>query len=367
MLTNSDVSLIADIAGVSNECQSVEEFAGAVLDPMNVLFGSRSSLFYTFSGADQGSSLSDCFPSNVDPFYCHLYQQNYFKHDPCYQLFSRRVGEGSFTAVSTNQAVDHEYGYVNSAYYEDFLRPQHIHKSLIFSVGYQKQLLGLFGFHRSVQADHYTTTDHLKAQLLALQFSLALKGIACANKSHATNEALKSLMEQASVCGYLAIGQEGKILSSAINDGLLRDADTPEQFWQKLVRCLPPAACEFVTQALKGNAADVDIMDVPADPEKHMPSMLLRCHPYAQAGSPHLTVMFLSEDGEHGISTAKLDAFALTKRQREIVRCLAAGMHNALIAHELGISPKTLENHLTAIYKKTGCHNRASLLHALQR
>jgi DNA-binding NarL/FixJ family response regulator len=49
---------------------------------------------------------------------------------------------------------------------------------------------------------------------------------------------------------------------------------------------------------------------------------------------------------------------ALTKRQQEIVRCLAQGMTNKEIARKLRISDKTVKSHLQQIYARLGVHGR---------
>ncbi len=48
----------------------------------------------------------------------------------------------------------------------------------------------------------------------------------------------------------------------------------------------------------------------------------------------------------------------LTKRQREILRLLQQGMDNQTIAHRISLSVKTVENHLTRIYRKLNVQSR---------
>jgi DNA-binding NarL/FixJ family response regulator len=49
---------------------------------------------------------------------------------------------------------------------------------------------------------------------------------------------------------------------------------------------------------------------------------------------------------------------ALTNRQREILRLLRQGFDNQTIAHEVGLSVKTVENHLTRIYRLLNVQSR---------
>lgn len=50
----------------------------------------------------------------------------------------------------------------------------------------------------------------------------------------------------------------------------------------------------------------------------------------------------------------------LTARQVQVLRLLALGMTNGEIAHELGLSEKTVAHHLTHIFNKTSSENRAA-------
>ena len=48
----------------------------------------------------------------------------------------------------------------------------------------------------------------------------------------------------------------------------------------------------------------------------------------------------------------------LTPQQFRVLLCLADGLLNKQIAHELGLADNTVKVHVTAILKKLGCHSR---------
>lgn len=52
----------------------------------------------------------------------------------------------------------------------------------------------------------------------------------------------------------------------------------------------------------------------------------------------------------------------LTKREREVLRLLAHGLHNNQIAATLGISVETIRTHVTNIFGKLGLHDRAEVV-----
>jgi DNA-binding NarL/FixJ family response regulator len=53
----------------------------------------------------------------------------------------------------------------------------------------------------------------------------------------------------------------------------------------------------------------------------------------------------------------------LTAREQEVVRLVARGMSNKLIASRLGISPRTVEGHLNHVFEKLGTTSRTELVH----
>ncbi len=57
----------------------------------------------------------------------------------------------------------------------------------------------------------------------------------------------------------------------------------------------------------------------------------------------------------------------LTARQREVLRCLARGLPNKLIARELQLSEGTVKAHLLAIYRALEVRNRTEAVIAAQR
>lgn len=60
----------------------------------------------------------------------------------------------------------------------------------------------------------------------------------------------------------------------------------------------------------------------------------------------------------NGYDTLSLDGISLTPRELEVIRLLAEGLPNKLIADQLGISDHTAKFHVNAILSKLGAHSR---------
>jgi DNA-binding NarL/FixJ family response regulator len=52
----------------------------------------------------------------------------------------------------------------------------------------------------------------------------------------------------------------------------------------------------------------------------------------------------------------------LTRREKDVLDALLDGLGNTAIAVRLGVSIKTVKNHLARIYDKLGAHTRAEVI-----
>lgn len=69
---------------------------------------------------------------------------------------------------------------------------------------------------------------------------------------------------------------------------------------------------------------------------------------------------------EHCVAQAAA-RFGLTRRQAQVLSCVADGATNARIATTLGISERTAESHVAAILSRSGAASRAELIANLLR
>jgi two-component system response regulator FixJ len=72
-----------------------------------------------------------------------------------------------------------------------------------------------------------------------------------------------------------------------------------------------------------------------------------------------LTRMANARQSQAGADQARLRIQALTPRERDTLARLADGLPNKVIAHELGISPRTVEIHRANLMEKLGCRSLA--------
>ncbi len=55
----------------------------------------------------------------------------------------------------------------------------------------------------------------------------------------------------------------------------------------------------------------------------------------------------------------------LSRRQRQVCAMLSEGLSTKIIAYKIGISPKTVEDHKTELFRKLGCTNAVQMVFML--
>jgi DNA-binding NarL/FixJ family response regulator len=61
-------------------------------------------------------------------------------------------------------------------------------------------------------------------------------------------------------------------------------------------------------------------------------------------------------------ATTRADRVGLTRRQREVLDLMAAGLSNSQIAERLYLTKKTVEHHVSAILQKVGAETRTQAI-----
>jgi DNA-binding NarL/FixJ family response regulator len=80
--------------------------------------------------------------------------------------------------------------------------------------------------------------------------------------------------------------------------------------------------------------------------------------------TPVVSETLLNAFLSNGMDREDVSAFnVLTERERVVIQLLAEGKGNKDVASSLGISPKTVESHRSAIMRKLGLHSIAEIVH----
>lgn len=95
----------------------------------------------------------------------------------------------------------------------------------------------------------------------------------------------------------------------------------------------------------------------------HVPTAAgwITLHGSLPEGPPGRVAVILQGTPEDTAAPLRLEAFALSTREREVATLVAQGLDTAAIAERLFISPYTVQDHCKAIFDKTGTGSRREL------
>jgi DNA-binding NarL/FixJ family response regulator len=117
------------------------------------------------------------------------------------------------------------------------------------------------------------------------------------------------------------------------------------------------------TRALGGGTSGYVLKE--AEPELLVAAIIAAAHGYAVSPRP-----IMHEMGRAGnpLSHHHQLLDGLSPREFEVLRDLADGMTTKMLANRLGISEKTVRNHIASMYAKLGLHDRSQLVrYAIQK
>jgi two-component system response regulator FixJ len=160
---------------------------------------------------------------------------------------------------------------------------------------------------------------------------------------------------------YDSAGQFLAAVDTAPAGVIVTDIRMPEMSGLELVRRLKSTGCAYPVIMITGHgdvplaveamkAGVVDFLEKPFDEDSLLAAIRTAQHP-AEA---------LNEDPERERVRAILDS--LSPREHEVLDGVVEGKLNKVIAHELGISPRTVEVYRANVMSKTGARGLSELI-----
>lgn len=186
-------------------------------------------------------------------------------------------------------------------------------------------------------------------------------------------EGIKMLAEAA---GDLAVVGSSATASGALGalgrvepDVILLDLDLGGEdglAWLPRISAAVPSARVLILTALRDRARDEEALRAGARGlvlKDAAPDVLLQAIRSIAAGALWFDprVLAAARPASSAPAAAK-PADSLTTREREIVSLVAEGLRNEEVGRRLGITEKTVRNHLTAVFQKLGVSGRLELV-----
>jgi len=360
-LASRDLAEILEVGRITLSCESQTELQTTSLKLLEKALSARSSLYFDISRDNSSWRFGHGLSRGVPEQGPELWHQHYYKQDPFVQAFLDAPGSKPPVVVSS-QILSHKK-LIATEFYADFLEPQSIYHILILGLVSSKGPIGLFGFHRPLDAAPFSKRDAEKACLLSPYLSAAVENTKRKEESRCFREAIDQMAYDSANRGVIILDRSNRPLYSNLRTAeLLRPDSASDDSKNQWTESIPDYITKFSTQVRSREKLSPDDLaphcyrfDTPA---KALSVEVRECRDGVQ-------VVYVSQDDCSNIRPDRLEKFGLTNRQRAIVHLLSTGMTNPEIADKLCISIRTVQNHLRSIYDKVDVHNRTSLVNRL--
>jgi len=159
---------------------------------------------------------------------------------------------------------------------------------------------------------------------------------------------LAALRDLAPGCVLVAAAMDGEDPTSLQRELRVRGCGFP------VIAVTPASDVAAAVRAMKAGASDVVTRP-------------LRCDDLREAVVAAIAMLTRSQAAESSIAQMRTRVDSLTRRELQVLDAMVRGAANKAIAHELGISPRTVEVHRAKVMGKLACRSLPELVHIAVR
>ena len=370
LLRSQDFKDILHIMTVISSSLDKDDFRQKLLDSFLRIFHMENSIFFL---ADQNSSLTDFMGKNIDEKYTKDFVNYYHRDDPFRLIQGRFHGN---KIISLENLVSYS-SFLDTEYYNDFLRPQKIYYKTVIYLKSGTELLGIIGLFRPKGFGNFSEKDVRMMKILTPYLCQALKNIDVFRRIQFENCIFK-MADQDSFSGLIILDDSMgpvymnkwakdfcKILAESHNGD--REPSNGEDSYPFIPHLLTED-CYHLQERIKPNSFDI----IPLPISRIL--KLSECRKYSLCSqiltkemNPANRAFYMVKIDELTrqvtLNTAALERdFGLTKREIEILVNIFNGLKNAEIAEKLYISEITVKKHLQHIFEKIAVSSRTALI-----
>jgi DNA-binding CsgD family transcriptional regulator len=346
----------ASVSSAILGCDDLAAVPAQVLDPLRRLLDAQGAVFLQFRHDAHGNPVvGESAYIGPHPESVREYAAGRFTEDP---IFRPVMESAALWHGAADPLLCHLRGSVasraleTSRYFRTFMRPHEFGDviAMVIPIELDGPQMICIGIHRALGKPAFEAVHGAALGSIARPLKLALRGV-CADAALAERRAvLTTLTERDQGPEYAVFDQHVRLLGSSRGLGALLSpggAHAPEAFATvgaaiRELRASERAASEVALP--NGRRAELAAA-VAGTGARYV--LTLGNAPRAAAPAP------APPDAELGV---------LTGRERDVAVWVSRGLRNVQVAAELGISVRTVENHLRAIYDKLGVRSRAELV-----
>lgn len=370
-LGSQDFKNILNIITIIDTYLGKDVFYQKLLDSLSKIFHMEKSVFFL---PDENSKPTNLMGENIEEKYLREFKKYYYIYDPF------KLVQGFFHGnriIRLEDLVPYS-SFLNSEYYNDFLRPQKIFYKTVAYLKYGRDLLGIVGFFRSKELGNFSEKDFKMIEILIPYLSQGLKNIELFGKIQLENSIFRMVDKNLS-SGIIVFDDSMRLIhiNSKAEDfckfmsGMEYDAKHQKASYSKKYYLLIPYVVKEDCYRLKEQMKNgLNINPLPLYKIFKMSSFRkysICSQVITKEMNPENQLFYMSKIDEL-IPYVTLDMktlendFNLSKREIEILENLFNGLKNTEIAEKLFITEITVKTHLQHIFEKTGVNSRTTLI-----
>jgi DNA-binding CsgD family transcriptional regulator/PAS domain-containing protein len=314
--------------------------------------------------------------ARIDPKAQDAYFQYYFQTNPFVRLGPAELAAPWPLVITTDEDRFIREDFVRTEYYNDFLRPQKIHSTLVVRLGRHGVMQSTLSLGRPVDRGQFSRSDiELANRLhpdLIRAFNLSRRFADLKDFSAGLAETLNRSQH-----AVFLLDAGGRIRhANAAAEGLLGE---PDGLWAAAGRLTAASTADarrlegLIARAACPDAArrEAGSMGLKTPSRRLQLSLIvapMRSDRSLGAGSA--SVLVCVADLEAGLSLPERqlrDLFSFTPAETRLALTLFEGASLRETAESLGTSPATVRNQLASIFAKTGVNRQAELIQLMMR
>lgn len=364
---------VLDVISTANESMDHGLVRQKALDALFRTIPSEGAIFFLPDGNGRYTHIK---LKNLETAYCDYYKKHFYVFDPL--NLTKGLSLNTMAGKCQQERVFSYDSFLNTEYYNDFLRPQAIHHKLIVNLVAEKELYGRIVLTRPRRYNSFTRQEVLTVRTIAPYLSHALAHNNLRRKIKLKGTVLDYIEKQSSI-GMILLDENLHIIySNEKAEAAVAKLELPKSALEQKDR-LPPQLlkdCREIKVLLKNCPAGgatlsrQSIVHCPGQTNLVITTKVLDQGPDWE-DSRLLMVSLEEQSPAEETALAKIDPqhlmdkFDLSKRETDVVELLFIGLKNAQIAQKLFISEVTVKKHLQNIFEKVGVGNRTALVNRI--
>jgi DNA-binding CsgD family transcriptional regulator len=343
------------------QCKAFDDLAAVAMQSLLQLLGADSSCLAIAYDSDDERYLyraRGCGLLTNDAL--RIYQQSYCRSDPVLTDILSHEWDGRERVVVLEHLVDMKQ-FRATQLYADFLRPLHIHSVMGLAVPLDDGARALFGVHRRQHRNRGFDTRHMAAvRELLPALAASFNALLTRERLEDREAAIQELARGETSAGHLVLDDRARVLyADPQARETLRSLNGADEAANPAHLAMPAGLRARVLETIALWPSDSGLHHPKVDDlaDGRVPQCWIRPVDTTPARARYV----LTFAADHGHMTRDPRLRRLTSRERQIADQVARGLRNPEIAGDLGLSVRTIENHLRSIYSKLQVRNRASL------